>query len=360
MKEGYEERIRVLEEKLKDTFKEKMMLKRELDKHSIKGKLKEQAEFAKVINSYKRSLQRVKEGSKNRVEEIKGLLEMESRHNRQLEESRKRTLDHNQYLLKKMTKIYRVEDQLLLMTERVREGIDNLHLGSAKREIKARANYAEQVVQRNQPLAKGSITRRSSVSSNQNLSGQNSNFEFDTINANFIMNTPLRDLSETKIPIGIPTGNNKKSVRTPSPRNQKSLRGTVFENQNGIQQFQSFNSDEKPTLFRYNIANSQQRHIPYQDSEANSNRFNTNPELSLSKAFNTADVKKEINSTATQGSNLQTKYLESLTHNQETLKLVEEKQKQIMYEKETNSAFQDKIRELEQQNQRLMAQLKFA
>lgn len=81
-----------------------------LDKYSSKGRTKQQIDFAKKLNSYKRSLQRVKLGSQSRFDEIKGLLELETKRRREIEEQRKKTLDHNQYLLQKMTRIYRVED----------------------------------------------------------------------------------------------------------------------------------------------------------------------------------------------------------------------------------------------------------
>lgn len=362
LKEGYEERIQVLEDRLKSSFKENFALKRELEKLSTRGRIKEQADYARLVNLYKKNLQTVKEGSKNRFQELQKLLEIETRHNRQLEESRKRTLDHNQYLLKKMTKIYRVEDQLLLMTERVREGIENLHLGGNKQGVSGRPQNSEKQNKNiDSGKAKGGYTRRSSVSSGPNHSKQNSDFEFDTINANFIMNTPLREQTESKMPIGIPTGNTRKSARTPSPRNQKSLRSSSYENQKAVPLIQNFPGEEKPTLFKYNISSSKQALEKRGQTDSRLNQFNLNPDLSLSKAFNSNEAAtKGYQSEAESGSKIEKKYYDSLSSNQEALRLVEEKQKQIHFVQETNSTFQERIKKLEEQNRLLLAQLKLS
>ena len=127
------------------------------------------------------------------------------------------------------------------------------------------------------------------------------------------MNTPIREQSDAKIPIGIPTGNVKRSAKTPSPRHQKSAKGTT-ERKKSTQNIQAFESDEKPTLFQFNILNSQQKLLSPNQGGGQSNPFNMNPELSLSKAFNSNEVRNAEKGDIAH-EKLEEKYLRSLASN---------------------------------------------
>lgn len=353
------QRIVLLEAKLKQVFKENTKLKMELSKHSDKGRSKEQLDFARKINSYKRSLQRVKIGSKGRFDEIKGLLDMETKRRREIEEQRKRTLDHNQYLLQKMTKIYKVEDQLHLMTERLREGIDTM-VGNTTHRDKSKAGTRNL----NQPGSRGPITRRSSISSNNQNQAQNLNGmakTFDQLKTDFLMNTPGKEtteLTDIRIPINLPSGNRKR-VKTPSPRHSRAQRNSNPSTPNtDILKTESYHKqDDRPTLFKFNINNNQ---LKNGHSPVSLNQFNQNPDLSLSKAFNhDGEESIRIQNYSSPASNLSEKYQKSLKDNQQAYQIVDEKQKQLMFEKEMNSKYQDRIKELEAEKIRLVEKMRY-